>query len=92
VKLPRKLCRRAVKKAFLKVPDRTWKYLFEVETRNGLHGCRVHGRGRKKAYYSTKRLIEWLVNEGYYTQVEFEKNERVGQWAGLVTRTHTLAL
>jgi hypothetical protein len=81
-----------VKKAFPKLPEKTWKYLFWAEMRNGLHGCRVHGRGRKKAYYSTIRLIEWLVNEGYYTQTEFERNEVAGRWTSLVTRTHTLAL
>jgi hypothetical protein len=92
VNLPRKLCRRAIKKSFLKISERTWEYLFDVEERNGLYSCRINSRGRKKIYYSTSRLIEWLVNEGYYTQVEFEGNPNAGRWSGLVRRTHAFAL
>ena len=88
MKLPDKLCRKAVKEKFNKLSNETWKYLFDHEKENGLAECRTNGWGVKKVWYATGSLKYWLVDRGYYMPDDFDTKPRrlAGPWSGL-TRT-----
>lgn len=91
MKLPNKLCRKAIKNCFPKVSEATWDYLFDYEKQNGLFELRVPGDYKKLAYYKTSGLMDWLVHNGHYTPVEFDLAPRMSSgWGGLITKTHAL--
>lgn len=88
--LPDKLSRKALRKCFDNISEATWDYLFDVEKQNGLHAHRLECAGL--AHYSTKGVMSWLVERGYYTPADFVQQPTLGGgWAGLKIRTHSLA-
>lgn len=93
-KLPEKLTRKALKLNFFKLSEKTWDYLFDHERENGLNACRTQGWGVKKAFYSTEKIRDWLIERNYYTAEDFEEKKPAraisGNWDALVSRRHAL--
>lgn len=86
MKLPDSLNRKAVKRAFPRVADATWEYLFDHEKENGLVQCRAESWSAKIIFYRTDALKQWLVARCYYLPEDFEAKEhrRASPWAALV--------
>mgnify|MGYP001575059166 CR=1 FL=1 len=76
MKLPDSLSRKAVKGNFTNVSEATWDYLFDYEKKNGLFEIRVRLGAMKRPYYDTKKLKKWLLNKGYYREIEFSEPTR----------------
>lgn len=90
MKIPRILCRKAVKRFFNKVACQKWDYWFRHEKENGLHELRVPGPF-ERAYYSGEGIKEWLLSEGVYGPDDFEVPHISSSWSGLSVRKHALA-
>ena len=88
--LPNKLNRKAIKQTFDKVSEQTWEYLFDHEKENGLSRCRTKGWGVKQAWYSSKAIVRWVKDRGYYQPDDFEPREppvrQNSPWAPLYKR------
>lgn len=92
--LPDKLNRKAVVAIFDNVSPKTWQYMFNYEKHNGLAACRTEGYGEKHAWYSTKALMQWMVECGHCSPQDFEEKKQPrpeSHWAGLNIRRHSIA-
>ena len=79
MKLPATLSRRAIMETFNRLEPVTWEKLFDREDANGIVKHRVPGEDyRRKAYYRTSGIMEWLVREGYYTLDDYHTSPRFG--------------
>lgn len=70
--LPSKLNRRAVTLNFSRLTYNQWHYFFDMEKKNGLYACRLKRCvGNKHVWYSTAKVVKWLLDNGYYAPGDF---------------------
>ena len=89
--LPHKLTRKALKRCFDNVSEKTWDYYYDHEKENGLAEFLI-SNGHRIVVYDSKGVIQWLISKGHYAPNEFQNQPKLSRhWADLNIHTHILA-